>query len=75
MIKTGSFIKYGDTVFKYSITDEEKDLIIDKLIAYYAKNCHTGESIMQDDDSQIEAPLVLGEIVDEIIKFTETENE
>ena len=68
MNKSGTINNYG-YVYTYELTESDKDLISDKLIEYYTKNCLTGESIMQDDDSIIEAPEVLSEIADEIIKF------
>ncbi len=66
----GSFKKY-DSVITYEITDEQKDKIVKRLIKYYSKHCHFGEGIHQDDDSIIEAPSVLSDICDDIIKFKE----
>lgn len=65
----GSWMKWSDCEVSYEITDEMKDQIIQKLIEYYSKNCHSGEGIFQDDDSLIEAPEVLADIADHIIKF------
>lgn len=64
----GSFEKYGDTI-SYEITDEQKDRIVKRLIEFYSTYCHFGEGIHQDDDSLIEAPSVLSDICDDIIKF------
>lgn len=64
----GSFEKYGDTI-SYEITDEQKDRIVERLIEYYSTYCHFGEGIHQDDNSLIEAPSVLSDICDDIIKF------
>lgn len=69
----GTIIKYGgDLELKYNITAEKKDLICKRLLEYYEKYCHDAECIHQDDDSIIEAPCVLAEIADGIIKFKET---
>jgi hypothetical protein len=57
------------TVTKYEITDEMKDAIIFRLIDYFEKNGHIGEVIHQCDDAIIEAPSVLSDIADNIIKF------
>jgi hypothetical protein len=72
---TGSFVKYGDTKVSYNITDEMKDKIIARLLKYYQEHLHTGEGISQDDDSIIEAPSVMSDIADDIIKFEESEIE
>ena len=66
----GEFEKYGET-YTYDITDEQKDEVIKKLIEYYAdqKHCLCGEGIMQSDNSILDAPHVLADICDNIIKF------
>jgi hypothetical protein len=69
----GKFVKYNDIEISYEITDEKKDKIIDRLIKYYSDNCWFGEGIHQDDDSIIQAPGVLSDICDDIIKFEEKE--
>jgi hypothetical protein len=67
----GFFIKYGDTKVSYKITPQIKDAIIKRLLSYYSEHLYTGEGISQDDNSIIEAPEVLCDIADNIIKFEE----
>ncbi len=74
MTITGSFENFGDKV-TYEITEEKKNLIVKRLIDYYSKNCYFGEAIHQDDDSIIDAPSVLADIADDIIKFKVQEEE
>lgn len=69
----GSFIKYGNVKVSYEITDETKDKIIERLIQYYSEHLWYGEGIHQNDDAQIEAPIVLSHICDVIIQFEEGE--
>jgi len=72
----GIIRKYdGELELLYNITPEMKDKICKKLIWYYTKYCHDAEGIHQDDDSIIEAPVVLAEISDNIIKFKELSEE
>lgn len=61
------------TTTKYAITDEMKNKIIFKLIEYFEKHGHIGEVICQCDDAIIEAPYVLSDIADNIIKFEDSE--
>lgn len=66
----GKIIKH-DSIISFNIDDKKKDAIINRILIYYKDYCHTGESIHQDDDSIIEAPSVLSDICDKIIKFKE----
>ena len=68
MTITGHFLEYGDKV-SYNITDEMKDKIVERLLKYYSTHCWFGEGIQQDDKSIIDAPDVLSDIADDIIKF------
>lgn len=69
---SGKFEKYhGSLTVKYKITDKMKDKIIHRLLEYYNKNCHSGESIHHNDDSILESPSVLSDIADNIIHFKE----
>jgi len=70
----GSFEKYGN-VITYDISDEQKDKIVNRLIAYYSTHLYFGEGIHQDDDSIIDAPSVLSDICDDIIEFKEVPKE
>ena len=69
----GFFVANGDTIINYEITDEQKDKIVERLIEYYSTYLWFGEGIHQDDDSLIEAPSVLSDICDCIIKFKREE--
>ena len=40
-----------------------------KLFEWYRAHYHTGEAIMQDDNSQLDAAALLAEIADNIICF------
>ena len=64
----GSFDTYGQVVI-YEITDEQKDLIMDRLIKYYKTFGHIGECLQQSDEALIEAPDVLSDICDNYIDF------
>lgn len=50
---------------------ETRDRVFDMLIEnYYARLCSfSGESIMQDDESISDAPDILADIADDILKF------
>lgn len=51
-------------------TPELRDAVFEKLIAFYAEHeSYSGESIMQSDNPQIYAPVLLSEIADDLIKF------
>lgn len=66
----GWFNPYGDgSRVCYEITDEQKDEIVMRLLQYYKDYSCFGEAIHQDDDSIMEAPSVLSDICDNIIKF------
>ena len=58
---------------KYAITDEMKDKIVFRLIEYFEQYGSIGEVIHQCDDAIIEAPYVLSDIADNIIKFEDSE--
>lgn len=58
-----------DRIIRYSITEERKNKIIEKLLDYYFKYGLHGEVIIQRDNAIIHAPECLSDIADEIIKF------
>ena len=64
-------VRSGDMVIRFDDSQEIKDKVFESLIEdYYLKyGSFCGESIMQSDDPIIEAPVVLSEIADKIIKF------
>jgi hypothetical protein len=68
MIIKGEFEQFGYKS-SYEINEEQQHKIIERLIKYYSTHCYTGEGIHQDDDSIIDAPSVLSDICDKIIKF------
>ena len=50
-------------------TQEKKDAVCEMLDKWLKKHrAHAGEMIMQDDDCQIYAPVLLSDLVDDIIK-------
>jgi hypothetical protein len=54
----------------YPNDPETKNKVYQKLIEWYAKyELFHGESIVQSDDGNINAPIIISEIVDDIIKF------
>ena len=57
-------------VVKFENTPEMAEKVFKKLIDwYFEQESFMGECIMQCDNSIIEAPEVLSEIADDIIKF------
>lgn len=68
--------RYGDK-YHYDDTPEMHKAVFDYLIENYFKKYGplSGEGIMQDDDAQIYAPVVLGELCDEVIQFKWEEDE
>ena len=51
-----------------------KDEVFARIIKYCTEhNCFEGETLQQDDDCLLDAPNVLSEIIDDIIKFECTE--
>lgn len=56
--------------YKVNWTPEKKEAAIEKLTKYFEKyGC--GECIMQSDNALIEAPEVLSDIADDILKEKE----
>ena len=57
-------------------TQLKRNTVCDKLEEWIKKyDAYLGEHIMQDDNCQIYAPVLLSEIVDEIIKPERSDNE
>lgn len=65
--------------YKYNIqyTSEVADTILNKIIEWMEDDKHYasshGEGIMQDDNCQIDAPILIASIVDYILKPKEIE--
>jgi hypothetical protein len=63
-------IKVNDYEVSYEETDEIKQAVFDRVMKYFNKHqAFHGEVIMQMDDPIIDAPNVLADIADDIIKF------
>lgn len=59
-----------DCVVVYDSSPKTRDAVFDRLIDWYFKHgSFNGESIIQCDDPSIDAPNILAEIADHIIKF------
>jgi len=60
------------TNLRVTFNDDEatKQAIFDRVLAYYVKHENfSGEGIHQSDNSIIDAPCVMSEIADDILKF------
>ncbi len=63
-------IEFDEFTLTYSDNLEVQKAVFDKLISWYMEyELFSGESIMQNDDGQIYAPVLLSDIADDIIKF------
>mgnify|MGYP002737840488 CR=1 FL=1 len=65
-------IKIGSCVYRIEYTQEVADAVLNKVIEWmqhpdhYA--AHSGEDIMQSDNTVIDAPELISDIVDDILK-------
>lgn len=60
----------GNVKVSVDITEEKKQLIVDRILQYCKdENCVSGEKLHQNDDCIINAPDVLSDIIDNILKF------
>lgn len=65
-------IKIGSCVYRTEYTQEVADAVLNKVIEWmqhpdhYA--AHSGEGIMQSDNTVIDAPELISDIVDDILK-------
>jgi hypothetical protein len=65
-------IKIGSCVYRIEYTQEVADAVLNKVIEWmqhpdhYA--AHSGEGIMQSDNTVIDAPELISDIVDDILK-------
>ena len=53
-------------MYNITWTEEKKEKAIEMLTKYFAKH-GVGECIMQDDDAQIYAPVLLADIADDVL--------
>lgn len=65
-------IKIGDNFYYIKYTEEAASEIIDKIIAWMEESshyaAHSGEGIMQGDNCIIDAPELIADIIDNILK-------
>lgn len=63
-------IETKDCIIQFEDSEALRDLVFYKLIEWYTENhLFSGESIMQSDRGNIESPVLLSDIADDIIKF------
>ena len=63
-------IQTKDCTATYRDDEETKQAVFEKVIGFFAEyQSFSGESVMQNDDTQINAPALLAEIADEILHF------
>lgn len=68
-------IKFYEDIYTFEETQEVKDVIYEKLIKWIEDHkAYSWEKIGQDDDCQIDASDLIGDIVDNCFNFTELEN-
>ena len=65
-------IKIGDCIYEVQYTQEAADAILNKVIEWMENpnhyTAHSGEGIMQSDNTIIDAPDLISDIVDDILK-------
>lgn len=60
----------GDVKVSVDITEEKKDQIVEAVLKWCIEHeCTSGEMLCQDDDCIIDAPELLSDIIDDILKF------
>lgn len=65
-------LPHYDPFVKYKDSQENKDMVFNKLIEWYTKHdLFCGESIAQSDDGNIYAHVVLGDIADKLFSYVE----
>lgn len=66
----------GSTTITYLETDEIKQQVLDKIIEWCKEyNAHSGEMLCQSDDCQIYAPILIADIIDDILQFESNDEE
>lgn len=59
-----------DLCVKFEETPELKESVYDRVLKFFLDHdAYYGEVIMQSDDPQIEAPVLLSDIADGLFKF------
>ena len=63
-------IETDDFIVRFMSNDATKEKVFNALIEWYKKHeAFSGGSIMQCDGPNIDAPVILGDIADDILKF------
>jgi len=63
-------IENDEYIVEYDDSEEVKSRVFDRLMEYFKEQeSFCSEQIQQCDSSSIEAPIVLSDIADDIIKF------
>lgn len=65
-------IKIGDSKYSILADEQAKQDVFDKIIAWMQDKrhyaAHSGEGIMQDDNCTIDAPELISDIIDDILR-------
>lgn len=65
-------IKIGSCIYRVNYTPEVADAILNKIIKWMEDpnhySAHSGEGIMQSDNTVIDSSVLISEIVDEILE-------
>jgi len=68
--KIEKFKIHGNIDVTVNITQEKKDAILERILQYCKdENCVDGETLHQSDECILNAPDVLSDIIDNILKF------
>ncbi len=68
-----AIIETDDVIVEYDDSDSVKQAVFDRVLEYFKEfESFHGESICQRDDTIIDAPYVLSDIADDILKFKVT---
>jgi len=71
-----TFKIWGDTEIRYQSSEAGDAEVVRRIIEWCQKyHIGSGKSLCQDDDGQIEAPSLLAEIIDDVLKFKYPEDE
>ncbi len=62
--------KIDDMIITYRNDKETRNAVFEKIIAWFIKmRCFDGEDVQQRDESNLNAPILLGDLADDIIEF------
>jgi len=60
----------GEVVIVYENTPKQQEEVVKRIIDWCKKyNVSSGEDLMQSDDPIIEAPVLISEIIDDVLNF------